>query len=217
MKTDAQLLADLQAELSARHASEFRDVVLEAHDGVVTLAGHVGSYADRLAAEAVVKKVAGTRGVANEIDVRPSGSACRSDRDIVAAAVHALKSNVSVPSSAVTVVVQDGWITLEGKVALWYQKDAAETAVSSLWGVRGVSNRIELQPAPSASDIQQKIRRSFERLGALEADHVTIEVLDGIVTLNGQVDSWHERDEAARAAWSAPGVTNVLNRLTVRP
>jgi osmotically-inducible protein OsmY len=217
MRTDTELLADLQAELSWGGSIDHRDIVVEVENGVVVLAGHVASYADKLKAEAAVKKVAGVGAIANDIEVRLGTPAQRSDREIAEAASNALKSNVSVPAAAVTILVKDGWITLEGKVPLWYQKDAAETAVSNLWGVKGVTNDIQLQSPLNARDIKQKIQLSLERLAAIEADRITIEVHDGIVTLNGEVDSWRERDEAGGAAWSAPGVTNVRNLLSVRP
>lgn len=214
MKTDAQLLADLHAELDWDPSFDHRDIIMEVRDGLVALAGHVRSYDDKLRIESAVKKVAGVRGVANEIEVRLGVHAQRSDQEIAAAALSALRSSVSVPAKAVTVTVNDGWLTLDGKVPLWFQKDAAETAVSSLWGVKGVCNDIVVAAA-RGDDVKERIQQSFKRLAELDADKIDVAVSDGVVTLTGQVQSLRERDDATRTAWSAPGVTGVQNLLTV--
>lgn len=215
MKTDAQLLADLHAELDWDPSFDHRDIIVEVRDGLVALAGHVNSYRDKLQVENAAKKVAGIRGIANEIDVELGARSKRSDQEIAAAALSMLRSSVSVPANAVTVTVADGWITLNGKVSLWFQKDAAETAVSSLWGVKGVSNDIEITAVGDASSVKEKIQQSLERLAKLDTDKIAVEVRGGTVTLTGEVQSLSERDTATRTAWSAPGVTSVHNLLTV--
>jgi osmotically-inducible protein OsmY len=215
MKTDAQLLADLHAELDWDPSFDHRDIIVEVKDGLVALAGHVNSYRDKLQVENAAKTVAGVRGIANEIDVVLGAPSKRSDQEIAAATLSMLRSSVSVPANTVTVTVADGWITLNGKVSLWFQKDAAETAVSSLWGVKGVSNDIEVTAVADASSVKEKIQQSFKRLAKLDTDKITVEVRGGTVTLTGVVQSLSERDTATRTAWSAPGVTSVQNFLTV--
>jgi osmotically-inducible protein OsmY len=152
-------------------------------DGVVTLAGRVPSYAEKCAVEKATKNVAGVRAIANDIEVKPA--AMRTDQEIAAAAVNALKSHIAVPAADIIVLVSDGWLKLEGKVGLWYQKDAAETAVRYLWGVKGITNNVAIQPKVSVGDIRGKIHAAFKRHADLDADRVNINVADGFVTLTG--------------------------------
>jgi osmotically-inducible protein OsmY len=213
MKTDIELRTDVEAELKWQPSLDERGLVVGAKDGVVTLAGHVPSYAEKWAAEKATKNVAGVRGIANDIEVKPA--AMRTDQEIAAAALTALKANISVPAADVRVLVSDGWLTLEGKAELWYQKNAAETALRSLWGVKGITNNITIQPKVSVGDIRGKIHAAFKRHADLDADKVHISVADGFVMLTGQVHSWHEREDAENAAWSTPGVTRVKNDLSL--
>jgi len=220
MKTDTQLLADVQAELDWDPSVDNRGIVVAAKDGVVTLAGYVGTYADRWAAEKAAKAVAGVRAIANDIDVKLVTAAQRPDKDIAEAAANALRSNVSVPAEDIKVIVNNGWITLEGKVPFWHQKNAAENAVRSLWGVKGISNCIDLKlavsvPAVKVGDVQSKIQQAFHRHATLDANKVNVAVSDGSITLTGEVRSWQEHDDAEQAAWAAPGVTRVQNMLSV--
>ena len=213
MKTDNELRADVEAELEWDPSLDNRGILIAVKDGIVTLGGHVPSYADKWGAEKAAKSVAGVRAIANDIEVKPATA--RSDQEIAAAALNALRANVSVPASDIKVVVADGWITLEGQVALWHQRNAAEEAVRSLWGVKGINNSVEIRPQVSAGDIWSKIHAAFTRHADLDADKVQVVVRDDTVTLTGQVHSWHEREDAENAAWSAPGVKRVQNDLSM--
>jgi osmotically-inducible protein OsmY len=215
MKTDSELIADVQTELDWDPCFDDRGIVVAARNGVVTLAGHVGSYAAKWAAENAAKCVAGVRAIANDIEVRLKPESQRTDPEVAEAAANALKSNVEVPADAIKVIVNDGCVTLEGKVAMWYEKNAAENAVRNLWGVRSVRNHIEIKPKVYAGDIRGKIRQTFERHADVDADKIQIAVTDGTVTLDGVVTSWREREDAEAAAWAAPGVMHVTNRLSV--
>lgn len=215
MKSDSQLLADVQAELDWDPSFDDRGIVLAAKDGVVTLAGSVHSYADKWSAESAAKSVAGVRAVANDIEVKLKVEAQRTDRDIAEAAVSALRSNVTVPADDIKVIVNEGCVTLEGEVAMWYQKNAAENAVRHLWGVRAVRNHIEIKAKVYAGDIRGKIHQSFKRHADKDADKIQIAVADGTVTLSGVVSTWRERADAESAAWAAPGVAHVKNLLSV--
>ena len=217
MKTDSQLMADVQAELEWDPSFDNRGIVVAVKDGVVTLAGYVSSYPNKWAAEKAAKNVAGVRALANDIEVKLGTAAQRPDKDIAEAAANALQSNVSVPASDIKAIVSAGWITLEGKVTAWYQKNAAENAVRNLWGIKGISNNIELKPQVRAGDVKSKIQQVFHRHATLDANSINVAVSESSVTLTGEVRDWHEHDEAAEAAWSAPGVMRVQNMLSVRP
>lgn len=215
MKTNEQLRADVESELNWDASVLDSGIVVSAKSGVVTLSGHVPSYIDKIGAEKAVKSVAGVVAVANDIEVKPGSAGQRSDSEIATAAVNALKSSVAVPAERIKVIVSDGWITLEGAVTQWYQKSAAQSAVHHLWGIKGVTNNITLEPVATSSNVRGKIQRAFQRHAAIDANKVNIEVSDGTVTLSGEVHSWHEKDDAETAAWCAPGVKSVRNNLSV--
>lgn len=184
-------------------------------DEIVTLSGHVPSYAQKRAAERAALRVAGVRGVANEIDVQLPAAHERTDSDLARAAVQALEWSTQVPDDTVKVKVENGWLTLDGTVDWNYQRKQAERAVRTLIGVRGVSNLIQVRPSAGPSDVHAKIKRALERRADEDAERITVTVKDNTVTLEGTVDSWADREEAEDAAWSAPGVTEVDNHLKV--
>jgi osmotically-inducible protein OsmY len=188
---------------------------IAASGGVVTLTGQVPSYADRLAAERVVKRIVGVKGLANDLDVRLPGDARRTDTDLATAAVKALEWDVQVPHQLVKPRVADGWITLEGQVEWQFQREAAERAVRHLLGVRGVSNQIILTAKVTPTDLKNRIEAALKRNAELEARKIKVETKGGTVVLDGFVHSWAERDEAERAVWSAPGVMAVEDHLAV--
>jgi len=217
MISDAQLRHDVEAELDWDARVDSRQIGVAVKDGVVSLTGQVGSYLERRAAEQAAQSVEGVKAVANDIVIELPFAAKRSDTQIAAAAVSALQSNISVPSDRIKIYVRDGWISLEGEVSSWYQKNAAEAALTALHGVKGLTNNVVIRAQTSASDIQGKIGEAFRRRAQLDATKVQVQVIDGIVTLEGEVSSWQERNQAEIAAWQAPGVSKVIDKLTVRP
>jgi osmotically-inducible protein OsmY len=186
-------------------------------NGVVALSGYVGSYAEKRAAEQAVQSVAGVRAIANDIVIEVSPSARRSDAELAESAATALQLNGSVPANRIRVVVRDGWVTLEGEVELWYQKSAADTAVGSLPGIKGVSNALVINATASPEDVKGKIEDALRRRAQLNAQSIAVTTVGGTVTLEGEVHTWKERQQAEDAAWQAPGVSQVLDKLSVRP
>jgi osmotically-inducible protein OsmY len=215
MKTAEDLRFDVQAELEWEPSLEATGIGVAVHEGAVTLAGHVKTYAEKLAAEKAAKRVQGVIAVANELEVHASYSK-RDDSDVADEVARALRSSVSVPA-AVQGVVTNAWVKLTGEVDWDYQRRAAFNAVRMLPGVRGVSNLITLKPRATSAEVKQKIESAFKRSAQIDADNVSVMVKGSTAFLNGWVHSWSERSEAEHAAWSAPGITSVENRLVVRP
>lgn len=215
MKTDNELRLDVERELEWEPSVDERRIGVSAIDGIITLSGSVGSFAEKWNAERAVERVAGVRGVANELQVRTATD--RSDTDIAKAAADRLSWDVMVPEGTVTVEVSNGWVTLRGEVRWDYQRRAAERAVRNLSGVKGITNLVTIQPRVEPQDVKKRIEETFTRDATLEAQHIAVEVTGREVTLRGAVRSWKERHEAEKAAWAAPGVTSVRNFITVDP
>jgi len=215
MKTKEQVQRDVQEELTWEPSLDEAGIGVSVHDGVVTLGGHVGSYSEKSAAERAAKRVFGVHAVADELVVKLPGSKERDDTDIAEAALRALRWHTRVPEERIKVVVAAGWLTIEGEVEWYFQKQAAYDAVRHLTGVRGVINNITVKPRVNAVQVKEKIQNALRRSAEVDAKQITVEVHQSRVILRGNVRSWAEREDAESAAWAAPGVADVESHIEV--
>ena len=214
MQSDSDIKRSVEDELEWNADVGEADIGVSVKDHIVTLTGFVHTFADKVHAEQAAKRVAGVAGLANDIVVHLDGEA-RPDPDIAREAVAALKAALPAASEGIKVVVQDGTLRLEGQVAWHYQRMRAESAVRNLHGVRHISNLVALKPIASADAVHEKIVAAFQRSATIDAGRLAVQANGSKVTLTGRVRSWAERADAERAAWNAPGVTVVDNRVTV--
>ncbi|OAE56865.1 BON domain-containing protein [Achromobacter mucicolens] len=213
--SDSELRDRVQQALAFEPSVDEVHIGVVVENGIVTLTGHVGTFAQKLAAEEAVQRVKGVRGIAQEIEVRMAGDKQLADDQIAARALSIIAWDSTIPGGKVQVAVHKGWVTLSGAVEWFFQREAAEHAVHKLSGVTGVSNLIVVAPSVHAVDVKRKIEDALLSSALVEAKRVEVSVHDHKVVLTGRVNSWVERGAAERAAWAVPGVVEVQNRLVV--
>ena len=216
MKTDSQLQHDVLEQLKWEPSIREAEIATAVKDGVVTLSGFVDSYAEKYLAVRAMERLDGVMAVVDNLTVKLPSRHVRPDTEIAHAAVNVLKWDTMVPHDKIKMSVREGWITLEGEVDWRYHKTAAERALRYLTGVKGVTNLIVVRPPhATAHDVSKKIKQVLHRTAELDAERINVEAHDGVVTLTGTVRSYAERQDVERAAWSAPGVSSVDDRLAV--
>jgi len=220
MSQDKQLQESVMIELGWEPSIDAASIDVTARAGVVTLTGHVQSFAQKVAAERATARVKGVKAVVEQIEVKLPYDIERGDERIARAAIERLAWDTSVPPGTIEIRVEKGWVTLKGEVDWHFKKEAAEQAVRTLIGVVGISNLIEIKPTVNADDVSQNITRALLRSSLLRSsfyDPNTIKVSaqDGKIKLTGHVTTWNARELAGAAAWSAPGATFVENDIAV--
>ena len=215
MMKDKELQQLVIDELDWEPSVDASHIGVTASNGIVTLSGHVPSYRERKAAERATQRVKGVKAIVEEIEVRLIGDDRWADDAIAERAIQRLAADAAVPKDRITLKVEDGWVTLSGDVDWHYQKTAAEDDVLAITGVRGLTNSVSIKPRVQPTAVRDRIRQALTRTAALDAAAISIVTDNGSVTLTGKVHSWSERKQVEDAAWSAPGVTRVTDKLTI--
>lgn len=211
-KTDIRLKEDIEEELRWDPKVNAAQIAVSVDNGAVSLLGAVDSYAGKWAAEEATKRVNGVRTIAQDLTVKVLGAHKRSDSEIAEAVLSALKWDVFVPET-VTAKIQQSEVTLEGQVTWNYQRDAAERSIRYLAGVTSVNNAVTLKPDVSVSEVKEKVQAALQRQAKADAKSIHVETSGGKVTLTGHAASWQSIEDAASAAWAAPGVTDVVDQV----
>jgi len=215
MDADSQLQANVLDEIASDASVVPSEIAVAVKDGVVTLSGEVDSLVKRNAAVRTTQRVSGVRAVADDIRVRLPHDHTQTDADLAHAAVNALMWDTEVPDKTIKARIQDGWIWLLGEADWQYQRVAAQHAVENIAGVKGVTNKVRIKKRIAAPELKTQIEQALARNVVLAGREISVDVDDGSVVIAGRVGSWRERTAAEDAAWAAPGVTSVDNRLEI--
>jgi osmotically-inducible protein OsmY len=212
---DRTLKTTVIDELDWRPSVNAKDIAVGVDGGVVTLSGHVASYAEKYDVEKAVKRVSGVKALVDKVEVRLSGTGLMADDEIAKRVLQSLGWAATIPADKVQVQVENGWVTLTGELEWQFQSTAASAAARNLLGVKGVMNQITLKEKPTPVDVKTRIEGALRRSAELEAKDIRVAVSGNEVTLDGKVRSWYERGRAEDAAWMAPGVRSVVDHLSV--
>lgn len=215
MKSDVQIQQDVIEELKWEPFLNASDIGVSVKNGIVTLSGQVDSYAKKIAAEKSTKKVTGVKAIAEDIQIGVSPTHDKTDTEIAEAVLNALKWHTAVQEEKIKIKVENGNVRLDGEVEWEYQRSNAKTAIENLSGVKSVINFITVKAKVLSADVTEKIMDAFHRSATIDAACIKPEITGNKVILRGKVRSVSEKEDAETAAWNAPGVTTVENKLLV--
>lgn len=216
MKTDADIQKYVMEELKWEPAIHSSEIGVAVKNGVVTLSGTVDTYQEKKMAEKAALKVAGVKGIAEDIEIRLSYHDQKTDAELAQAVVNALKWNALVPDDNIKIKVENAWVTAQGMVEWAYEQNAVRDAIASIVGIKGISNLVKVMPKLDPADVKKKISAAFERNAMIDANNILIENIGNKVMLAGKVSSYAEKREAEHVAWNAPGVASVENNIEVK-
>lgn len=214
-RSDHDIQTAVQEELDWTPEVDAAGIGVAVEDGAVTLTGEVDQHSERLAAMRAARRVRGVSTVVDALTVHPKSAITISDTDIAREVRRALQWADNVPDT-VKAEVSDHNVTLTGEVLWDFQRRAAKRTVQHLRGVHRVDNRVTLRARPSASDAKERISNALVRNAQLDANHIVVTVIGNSVTLSGHVRSWAEKEQAGRAAWASPHITDVQNNVRVQ-
>lgn len=215
MKTDTEIQKHVMDELKWEPILNASEIGVAVKNGIVTLSGTLDSYFKKDEAENAAKRVTGVRAVASDIEISSPLSPPKTDTEIARMITDSLRYNSAVNEDKIKIKVDNGWVTMEGEVDWEYQKEAVRTSIKNISGVKGMANLIRIKAAVTAKDVQQKIAAAFQRHANLDADKIHVEISGNKAILSGKVRSWVEKNDAENAAWRAPGINSVENRLMI--
>jgi osmotically-inducible protein OsmY len=215
MKSDSQLQQDVSEELKWEPSVHAGEVTVKVKNGIATLDGEVCTHAEKWSAERAAMRVSGVKGISDKLKVSLTEEGARSDEDITSAVESALEWSSTVPEDAISARVDDGWVTLTGTVDWQFQRLAAVDCVRYQQGVTGVSDEIVIKPTLTSALVKADIEAALRRRATVDAQAIAVRVSGSEVTLTGTVHAWSERDLATNTAWATPGVSNVVDKLTL--
>ncbi|MEO6883907.1 MAG: BON domain-containing protein [Bacteroidia bacterium] len=215
MKNNSELQTDVQNAIKWEPLLNAAEIGVTAKDGVVSLTRVVDSYVKKMEAENAAKKVIGVKALVEKIEVKFPSAWTRTNNEIAKEVLSALKSNWTLPNDKLTVIVEDGWVTLEGELPWNYQREAAKNAVNYLSGVKGVTNNIKIKSESHDVIDQEEIEDAIARSWSVDDNDIQVKVSGTTVTLYGSVTSWYQKEEAERIAWKTSGIWHVKNELVV--
>lgn len=214
MKSDIQI----QDKILAKRLDpkiKASNIGVEVSDGDVTLSGYAETDSEKSNAEQAVRRLNNEHAITQELQVLVPGTCIRSDAEIAHQVHRIIKWSGIDTNNQIHIKVEQGVVTLSGKVETLHQKDIAQSYASNMLGVKGINNLIEIEPKLSTSIVKKNIQDALTRQAIHDVENVNVSIHQNTVTLTGKVKSWPEKNCVINAAWLAPKVNNVIDKLQI--